>query len=108
MLELLANEDPERFAGLYGALPDETRGVLALFSPLGACADVRAPVEVVVPPADVYFPPGEAQALARALPQAHLTVTGTLDHTRPQLSTGRIRDAVRFVRFVHRGLRAAG
>ena len=69
---------------------------------------MQAPVEIVVPPADVYFPLGEARALADALPRAHLTVTGTLDHTRPDLSLGRLRDLVSFGRFVVRGLAAAG
>ncbi|MGH2920541.1 MAG: hypothetical protein ACRDKU_00520, partial [Gaiellaceae bacterium] len=68
---------------------------------------VRAPVEIVVPPSDMYFPPEEARALAAALPRAHLTVTATLDHTRPQASLSHLRSLLRFDRFVVRGLRTA-
>ena len=60
-----------------------------------------------MPPSDVYFPLGEANALAAALPNVRLTVTGTLDHTRPQLSLGRLRDLRAFDGFVVRGLGAA-
>ena len=108
IVHVLRNDDPERFAELYRALPDDLHTLLTRLSPLGAAPDVQAPVEIVVPPADVYFPLGEARALADALPRAHLTVTGTLDHTRPDLSLGRLRDLVSFGRFVVRGLAAAG
>jgi pimeloyl-ACP methyl ester carboxylesterase len=108
IVHLLRNRDPELFADLFRALPDDLRTLLASLSPLGVAPGIRAPVEIVVPPADVYFPPGEARALAAVLPHAHLTVTGTLDHTRPDLSLGRVRDLVRFGRFVVRGLGAAG
>jgi hypothetical protein len=55
----------------------------------------------------MYFPLGEARALADALPRAHLTVTATLDHTRPQASVAHLRSLLRFDRFVVRGLRTA-
>ena len=66
---MLRNDDPERFAELYRALPDDA--ARAAREPLAArrCAGVRAPVEIVVPPQDVYFPLGEARALAAALPR---------------------------------------
>ena len=108
IVHVLRNNDPELFADLFRALPDDLHTLLASLSPLGVAPGVRAPVEIVVPPADVYFPPGEARALAAVLPHAHLTVTGTLDHTRPDLSLGRLRDLVGFGRFVVRGLAAAG
>ena len=108
IVNVLRNDDPERFAQLFRALPDDLHMLLASLSPLAAAPGVRAPVEIVVPPADVYFPPGEARALADVLPRAHLTVTGTLDHTRPDLSLGQLRDLVGFGRFVVRGVAAAG
>ncbi len=108
VVRVLRNQDAERFDELYRALPNHLRDLVTSLSPLVTAAQVRAPVEVVVPPSDVYFPLGEAQALAQALPNAHLTVTGTLDHTRPNLSLGRLRDLRAFNRFVVRGLRAAG
>jgi hypothetical protein len=74
-------------------------------SPLGVSAHLRAPVEVVVPPHDEYFPLREAEALARSLPNVHLTVTGALDHTRPSLA--RFAEFQGFQRFVVRGLAAA-
>ena len=108
IVRLLRNDDPELFASLFQALPDDLHTLLASLSPLAVAPGVRAPVEIVVPPADVYFPLGEARALAAALPRAHLTVTGSLDHTRPDLSLGQVRDLVGFGRFVVRGLAAAG
>jgi pimeloyl-ACP methyl ester carboxylesterase len=102
---LLANTDPHRFAELYAALPDGVRTLVEQLSPLRVANQVKAPVEVIVPPRDEYFPLGEAQSLAAALPNVRLTVTGTLDHTRPSL--GRIADLRSFLGFVVRGLRAA-
>jgi pimeloyl-ACP methyl ester carboxylesterase len=107
VLAILTNEAPERFAELYEALPPALVDALARLSPVDGCARVRAPVEIVVPPSDMYFPLGEARALAAALPNAHLTVTATLDHTRPHLSAAHLRSLLRFDRFVVRGLRAA-
>jgi pimeloyl-ACP methyl ester carboxylesterase len=107
VLDLLRNDDPERFAEAFARLEPAARDALAVLSPVAACADVRAPVEIVVPPADVYFPVGEAMALAAALPRARLTVTATLDHTRPQASFAHARSLLRFDRFVVRGLRTA-
>lgn len=105
---VLRNDDPEQFADLFRTLPEDVHTLLVSLSPVGAAPGVRAPVEIVVPPADIYFPLGEARALAAALPRGHLTVTGTLDHTRPSLSLGRLRDLASFGRFVVRGLAAAG
>jgi len=107
VLRLLQNDDAERFAELYHALPELVRAVLVQLSPLGCSLEVRAPVELVVPPSDVYFPLGEAHALAAALSSVRLTITGTLDHTRPQLSLGRLKDLRAFDGFVVRGLSAA-
>ena len=103
---LLANTDPKSFEDLYAALPEDVRALVEQLSPLRVASRVRAPVEVIVPPRDEYFPLGEAQSLAAALPNVRLTVTGTLDHTRPSL--GRLADFRSFLGFVVRGLRAAG
>jgi len=104
---VLRNERPDGFADVCAALSPRGTELLERLSPLAVCPNVKAPVEVVVPPTDVYFPLGEAQALAAALPNAHLTVTATLDHTRPHLSAAHLRSLARFDRFVVRGLRAA-
>lgn len=101
---VLANRDPTRFSELYGALPVDMLSLVRSLSPLASAERARVPVELVVPPSDIYFPMGEATSLARSLPNARLTVTGTLDHTRPALSLGGVPDLLRFQGFVLRGL----
>ena len=107
VLAVLTNEEPERFAELYAALPDPVLELLGGLSPLASAAGVSAPVELVVPPSDAYFPHGEVMALAESLPNVRLTVTATLDHTRPRLSLADLRAFGRFGGFVVRGLDAA-
>jgi acetyl esterase/lipase len=104
VVRLLTNEDRRRFRELYDALPVSARSLAATLSPLAGASGVRARVELAVPPLDPYFPPGETEALAAALPNARLTVTGVLDHTRPMMSRGQLRDFGRFCGFVLRGL----
>jgi acetyl esterase/lipase len=106
VLDVLANRDPNRFGRLYNALPSAVHAFIGELSPLRFREGLRARIEIIVPPSDVYFPPGEAAALA-ALPNARLTVTRTLDHTRPTLSFVHLRSFGRFLGFVVRGLRAA-
>ena len=107
VVNVLANQDPTRFRELYDVLPPDVRSLVRSLSPLANADCTRVPVELVVPPADIYFPMGEATSLARSLPSARLTVTGTLDHTRPALSLGGIPDLLRFQGFVLRGLAGA-
>jgi acetyl esterase/lipase len=104
MIRLLTNEDPRRFGALYAELPANARRLVESLSPLPAASQVRARVELAVPPLDPYFPPGETRALAAALPGARLTVSGTLDHTRPMMSRAQIGDFSRFCGFVLRSL----
>ena len=108
VVALLANRDPERYDELYEGLPATVRGFIDELSPLRTGEGLRAPVEVVVPPSDVYFPLAEAVALANSLPNVRLTVTRTLDHTRPSASLTQLKDFAAFGRFVVRGLAAAG
>lgn len=105
--ELLANRDFPSFAVLYARLPEDVRASVTRLSPLTVAPQVRAPVEIIVPPRDEYFPQDEAVALARALPNARLTVTGTLDHTRPSARLRSLPSLARFLGFVLRGLRRA-
>ena len=107
LLELLHNTDATRFRDLCAELPAEVSDMLRQLSPIHAAPRVRAPVEIVVPPRDVYFPPGEALALATALPRARLTTTGTLDHTRPSTSLRRLRELRGFYDFAVRCLALA-
>ncbi len=108
VLDLLGNRDPDRFRALYSALPPAVLDFVEELSPLEVQMYPRAPVEIVVPPNDVYFPLGEARALEAVLPNARLTITGTLDHTRPSASLDKLKDLRSFDGFVMRGLRAAG
>jgi len=109
IVQLLSNADPARFRGLYDGLPAEVHSLVARLSPLRGASGVQAPVELAVPPLDQYFPPGEARSLVGSLPNVRLTVTATLDHTRPTLSRVRLRELARFERFVVRTLaHAAG
>jgi len=107
LIELFANREPARFDELYGALPAEVLSVIKELSPLATAGQVRAPVELAVPPEDPYFPSGEARALADSLPNVRLTVTATLDHTRPMASLRRLGGLGKFEGFVVRGLAEA-
>jgi pimeloyl-ACP methyl ester carboxylesterase len=107
LVELLCNTDATRFRDLCAELPVGMVETLQRLSPIHTAPRVRAPVEIVVPPRDVYFPPGEATALAKALPRARLTTTPTLDHTRPSTSLRRLRELGGFYAFAVRSLTLA-
>ena len=107
LLDLLANDDPSRFAELYAALSPEVLTLVETLSPLTRASATRAAVELVRPPVDQYFPLAEAHALAESIPHARLTVTSTLDHTRPSMTLNHVADFTNFIRFVIRGLAAA-
>lgn len=103
----LLNRDADRFDSLYSALPARVRERVERLSPLRDARLVQAPVELVSPPRDKYFPLSEARALERALPDAHLTVTRTLDHADLRPSWSEAGDALAFNGFVRRVLRDA-
>lgn len=107
VVSLLVNDDPARFADLYAALPAEVTALVNTLSPLTAASSLTSKVELVRPPVDPYFPLEEAVTLAGSLPQARLTVTRVLDHTRPSLTLDHLRSLYRFNGFVVRGLAAA-
>jgi pimeloyl-ACP methyl ester carboxylesterase len=107
VVRLLLNDDPAYFADLYRQLPSDVRATIKRLSPVSVAAQVAGPVELVVPPKDEYFPHGEILALAGSLPNVHLTVTPTLDHTRPSASLKNFGSFLRFCRFVVRGLATA-
>ena len=107
IMRLLENRDAARFDELFAELPTGLRAVVERLSPLTAAAEVRAPVELAVPPNDPYFPLDEAQTLARAMPNVRLTVTSALDHTRPGVSLKRLGELRSFDRFVIRTLTGA-
>ena len=104
---VLENRDANRFDELFDELPPDLRRVIERLSPLSVAADVRAPVELAVPPDDPYFPLDEAEALAKSMPTVRLTVTSALDHTRPGVSRKQLRALREFDRFVVRTLAGA-
>jgi pimeloyl-ACP methyl ester carboxylesterase len=108
VVRLLRNRDSARFRDFYGGLPADLRSTLRELSPLEGASRVAAPVELAVAPEDPYFPFGEASTLAESLPNVRLTVTSTLDHTRPTASLRGLRDLARFEGFVVRVLEATG
>lgn len=106
-VELLANEDPERFGELYAALPDDMRAKLDRISPLAEEGRIDAPVELVSGPQDKYFPISESYAVAGIAPDLRATVTRALDHAELNFS---FRDLPAFLSmdgFVVRSLREA-
>jgi acetyl esterase/lipase len=107
VVELLTNTDCDRFPELYRAAPDPVHSLVELLSPVRRAASVRARVQLAVPPLDPYFPPGETRALQAALPNVRVTVSGTLDHTRPMMSRARLGDLASFCGFVVRTIAAA-
>jgi pimeloyl-ACP methyl ester carboxylesterase len=107
IMRVLANRDEARFDELFDELPPTLRSVIERLSPLSVAADVRAPVELAVPPNDPYFPLDEAETLARSMPNVRLTVTAALDHTRPGVSRKHLRALREFDRFVVRTLAGA-
>lgn len=104
IVDLLTNTDAGKFRELYEGLPADAHALVELLSPLPRATAIRARVELAVPPLDPYFPPGETQALAAAIPNARLIVSGTLDHTRPMKSRAHLGDLTRYSGFVLRTL----
>ena len=83
LVALLCNEDPTRFDALFDDLPSRMRMVIARLTPLTRAADLDVPVHLATSRHDKYFPVGETEDLAAALPDAHVTVTDALDHAVP-------------------------
>ncbi len=107
VVRLLANEDPERFDALYGALPERVRADLRELSPLAGTGRIDAPVEVATGPRDRYFPASESYELERVAPGRRVTVTRALDHAELDFSLRDAPDLAAFDGFVVRSLREA-
>jgi acetyl esterase/lipase len=86
VIELLRNTDPDTFEPCFTRLPAEVTALVQGLSPERHAATVTAPVEIIAPPSDPYFPRQEVEILEQVLPCGRLTVTGALDHTRPGLA----------------------
>jgi pimeloyl-ACP methyl ester carboxylesterase len=104
---LLINRDPERFDGLFAALPDDLRQVVASLSPLRSAAGLSAPVEIATAPHDKYFPLAESLALQREVAGVRITVTSALAHAEPRLTPRNVGDFARLEGFFARSLAAA-
>ena len=107
VVELLLNEDFERFPELYRALPEEIASRIRSLSPAAHAPAIEASVEAIAPPNDPYFPLPEAEAIIHHVSRGRLTVTSVLDHTRPSLTLSRFGDFTRFLGWVRRCLGAA-
>ncbi len=104
---LLVNRDPERFDGLFAALPDDLRQVVASLSPLRSAGGLSAPVEIATAPHDKYFPVAESLALQREVTGVRITVTSALAHAEPRLTPRNVGDFARLEGFIARSLAAA-
>jgi pimeloyl-ACP methyl ester carboxylesterase len=107
VVELLANEDQERFDELYASLPPEIRARMDRLSPLAGTEQLVAPVELASGPKDKYFPVSESFALARIAPNQRVTVTTALGHSYVDPSLEDIPAFVSLDSFVVRSLRQA-
>jgi len=96
VVELLSNDVPERFDGLYAALPDELRAGVDLLSPLTVATRITAPVELVVARADKYITLADALSFEATCPTARLTILESLTHVVPTISPTAARDLARF------------
>ena len=106
VVELLANQDPDRFDQLLAALPEELHAGLARLSPLARAGALRARVELASAPEDRYFPVAHSRALVRAARNARLTVTGAFAHAVPAPDLTDPGDVLRFDGWAVRSLRA--
>jgi len=104
---LLVNRDPQRFDGLFAALPDSLRRVVESLSPLRSAPGLSAPVEIATAPHDKYFPLGESLALQRELAGVRVTVTSALAHATPRLTPRNVGDLAQLQGFIARSLDAA-
>jgi len=107
VVELLANEEEERFDELYAALPPEIRAGMDRLSPLAGTEQLVAPVELASGPKDKYFPVSESFALSRIAPRQRVTVTEALGHSYLDPSLDDVPAFISLDGFVVRSLREA-
>ncbi len=107
-VDLLANEDPQRFDDLLAALPEELRVAIDAISPISVARRIPAPVELVVAREDRYITLADATSFAEACPTTRLTVLDSLSHAVPELSPTAVRELARLngvlVRTPRRGI----
>jgi dienelactone hydrolase len=84
--DLLVNREPDRVAGLVGALDPRIREHIRFLSPSRVIGDLRSRLIVVHSDSDNYLPKTESLRLAAALGSrgnVHLAVLTVFDHVRP-------------------------
>ncbi len=106
-VDLLANEDPQRFEELLAALPEGLRDAIDAISPISVARRISAPVELVVAREDRYITLADATSFAEACPSTRLTILGSLAHAVPELSPTAVRDLARLDGILVRLLAAA-
>lgn len=85
-LELLENDDPERFDEFFAELSPRMREEIEALSPATGASRITAPVEISTAPRDRYFPVAESRAIAASVPDLRLTVTAAMNHAEPEPS----------------------
>jgi pimeloyl-ACP methyl ester carboxylesterase len=80
LYDLLVNRDPAATFDLAERLPDETRDVLARFSPSSVAERIRVPVVAMHSSDDPAVPYGESLRLVRALPDVRLVTVRSFRH----------------------------
>lgn len=80
LYDLLANRDPAATFELAQRLPDETRDVLARFSPSSVADRIQVPVVAMHSADDPAVPYGESLRLIRALPDVRLVTVRSFRH----------------------------
>jgi dienelactone hydrolase len=106
LFELLSNDDPHAFDGLWARLPEALRAAAERLSPLSRAERLTMPVELATSPEDDYFPVSESRRLARRAPRLRVTVTDTLSHALPEPSFGAVGAALGFDGWAVRSIRA--
>lgn len=107
LVELLANEDPRRFDGLFRDLSEGLRASIGSLSAIRFARSVTAPVEIVVARRDRYVPLADALAFAASCSTARVTVIETLEHAVPRLAVGEVRELLKLDAVIVRLLAAA-
>ena len=88
VVSLLGNTHAPSFDGFYAALPESLHAEIEKLSPLVGASQLEGRVEIAVAGNDRYAPVTESQALERASPHVHVTVTGGVRNGLPAPGIG--------------------
>lgn len=104
VVDLLVNDDPEKYDELYAALPASIRATVEELSPLTQARRLRAQVELAVAANDPLVPLAQADSLARAASDVRVTVSDAFSSTSARPSIGGVGDALRLDALLVRAL----